>query len=170
MGRVVASGGTDFFQILNYALTRANNPDWDPDIDDPDDTHILRALSVGAAIINQYQTADLVDPKSGTRTTIIEYAKADDGTPLYAYGMANEDPLRRPPAAPAPPANYVFLNRRFENVGEFGYAYDLASTTASHTLNFQTSASKGRSSESKHPKRPGPRHNYYGSALARSRR
>jgi len=133
----------DFFQILNYALTRANNPDWDPDVDDPDDTHILRALSVGAAIINQYQTADLVDPKSGTRTAIIEYAKGD-GTPLYAYGMANEDPLRRPPAAPAPPANYVFLNRRFENVGEFGYAYDLASTTASHTLNFQTSASKDK--------------------------
>jgi hypothetical protein len=134
----------DFFQILNYALTRANIPDWDPDVDDPDNTHILRALSVGAAIINQYQTADLVDPKSGTRTTIIEYAKEDDGSPLYAYGMANEDPLRRPPAAPPPPVNYVFLNRRFENIGEFGYAYDLASTTASHTLNFQTSASNDK--------------------------
>jgi hypothetical protein len=133
----------DFFQILNYALTRANIPDWDPDEDDPDNTHILRALSVGAAIINQYQTADLVDPKSGTRTTIIEYGN-EDGTPLYAYGMANEDPLRRPPAAPPPPANYVFLNRRFENIGEFGYAYDLASTSASHTLDFKTSASKDK--------------------------
>ena len=27
------------------------------------------------------------------------------------------------------PANYVLLNRRFENVGEFGYAYNPASTT-----------------------------------------
>ncbi len=133
----------DFFQILNYALTRANIPDWDPDEDDPDNTHILRALSVGAAIINQYQTADLVDPKSGTRTTIIEYGN-EDGTPLYAYGMANEDPLRRPPAAPPPPVGYVFLNRRFENVGEFGYAYDLASTSASHTLDFKTSASNDK--------------------------
>ena len=43
--------------------------------------------------------------------------------------MSFDDPnfnLARPPFAPNPPhvpANYVFLNRRFENVGEFGYAY-----------------------------------------------
>jgi hypothetical protein len=58
--------------------------------------------------------------------------------------MANEDPLMRPPAAPPPPAGYVFLNRRFENVGEFGYAYDLAATTASHTLDLHTSASSAK--------------------------
>src|SRR5256714_11725777 len=50
----------------------------------------------------------------------------------------------RPPFAPYPPpvpAAYVLLNRRFENVGEFGYAYNPRSTTASKTLDFFTSAS-----------------------------
>jgi hypothetical protein len=40
--------------------------------------------------------------------------------------------LDRPPFAPYPPANYVLLNRRFENVGEFGYARK----TTSGTLDF----------------------------------
>jgi hypothetical protein len=35
----------------------------------------------------------------------------------------------------------VFLNRRFENVGEFGYAYNPASTLASKTLDFFTAES-----------------------------
>jgi hypothetical protein len=49
--------------------------------------------------------------------------------------------LSRPPSAPQPPAGYVFLNRRFENVGEFGYAYNPASTSSSKTLDFSTSTS-----------------------------
>ena len=47
----------------------------------------------------------------------------------------------RPPSAPNPPPGYVLLNRRFENVGEFGYAYNPSSTTSSKTLDFFTSAS-----------------------------
>ena len=39
------------------------------------------------------------------------------------------------------PANYALLNRRFESVGEFGYAYNPASTTPSKTLDFASSAS-----------------------------
>jgi len=42
------------------------------------------------------------------------------------------------------PPRYAFLNRRFENVGEFGYAYNPASdplVTPSRTLDFASSAS-----------------------------
>ena len=42
------------------------------------------------------------------------------------------------------PANYVLLNRRFENVGEFGYAYNPASTLASKTLDFASSTSNDK--------------------------
>ena len=42
------------------------------------------------------------------------------------------------------PSNYVLLNRRFENVGEFGYAYNPASTTASKTLDFASATSHDR--------------------------
>jgi hypothetical protein len=46
------------------------------------------------------------------------------------------------PYPPPVPANYVLLNRRFENVGEFGYAYSPTnSTTGSKTLNFASSIS-----------------------------
>ena len=66
----------------------------------------------------------------------------------YAYGieaMSFDDPnfnLQRPPLAPISavigvPANYVLLNRRFENVGEFGYAYNPASTTAEQDPGFR---------------------------------
>ena len=59
--------------------------------------------------------------------------------------MSFDDPnfnLQRPPFAPYPlslpvPANYVLLNRRFENVGEFGYAYNPASTTAEQDPGFR---------------------------------
>src|SRR5439155_8707626 len=47
----------------------------------------------------------------------------------------------RSPSAPQQHAGYVFLNRRFENVGEFGYAYNPASTSSSKTLDFSTSTS-----------------------------
>ena len=44
----------------------------------------------------------------------------------------------------AVPANYVLLNRRFENVGEFGYAYNPVSTLPSKTLDFASSTSKDK--------------------------
>ena len=58
-------------------------------------------------------------------------------TANYAYGiegMSYDDPNFNLVAtavrtvSAASPANYVLLNRRFENVGEFGYAYNPAST------------------------------------------
>jgi hypothetical protein len=57
--------------------------------------------------------------------------------------------LDRPPFAPGPgtpnlPANYVGLNRRFENVGEFGYAYNPYSTTPGKTLDFASATSNDR--------------------------
>ena len=64
--------------------------------------------------------------------------------------MSFDDPNQntdRPPFAPYPPpvpSGYVLLNRRFENVGEFGYAYNPASTLASKTLNFASSTSPER--------------------------
>ena len=42
------------------------------------------------------------------------------------------------------PANYALLNRRFENVGEFGYAYNPASTLPSKTLDFASAASNDK--------------------------
>ena len=36
-----------------------------------------------------------------------------------------------------PPNDYVLLNRRFENVGEFGYAYNPASTVAEQDPGFR---------------------------------
>jgi hypothetical protein len=42
------------------------------------------------------------------------------------------------------PSNYTLLNRRFENVGEFGYAYKPGSTTPSKTLDFASSGSKDK--------------------------
>ena len=44
----------------------------------------------------------------------------------------------------AVPPNYVLLNRRFENVGEFGYAYNPVSTLPSKTLDFASSTSKDK--------------------------
>jgi hypothetical protein len=64
--------------------------------------------------------------------------------------MSYDDPnnnLLRPwfaPYPPGPPQGYILLNRRFENVGEFGYAYNPASTTASKTLDFASSTSPAR--------------------------
>jgi hypothetical protein len=55
--------------------------------------------------------------------------------------------LDRPPFAPYPapvPTTNAQLNRRFENVGEFGYAYNPASTTLSKTLDFASATSNDR--------------------------
>jgi hypothetical protein len=134
----------DFFQIIDYAMTQANGGV-------PDPNHVRNTFNVGAALIDQYDTDDLFDPdpsgNTGNTITIINY---DNNPANYAYGiegMSFDAPTQnssRPPFAPYPPpvpANYVLLNRRFENVGEFGYAYNSASTTAGKTLDFASSAS-----------------------------
>ena len=137
----------DFFQIIDYAMNQA--------IGVADPNHMYKTFNIGAALIDQYDTDDLHDSppggsESGNTITIIDY----DGNPFnYAYGierMSFDDPnqnLDRPPFAPgAPPvpANYALLNRRFENVGEFGYAYNSASTTTSKTLDFASATSNDR--------------------------
>jgi hypothetical protein len=135
----------DFFQIINYAMKQGN----------PGVT-AAQVFSVGAALIDLYDTDDLVDPdpnppvngNNGNPITIIDYGGAS-----YAYGIEGisfDDPAvnsLRPPFAPYPPPvpqSYVLLNRRFENVGEFGYAYNPASTLTSKTLDFASSASKDK--------------------------
>ena len=139
----------DFFQIIDYAMNQAigvNNPD-----------HVRNTFSVGAAIIDQYDTDDIHDSPTGGSDTGNTITIIDPyGTGIYTnyvYGierMSFDDPnqnLDRPPFAPYPPpvpANYVLLNRRFENVGEFGYAYNPASTLTSKTLDFASSTSNDR--------------------------
>jgi hypothetical protein len=136
----------DFFQIIDYAMNQAvgvppNAPN-----------HMRNTFTVGAALIDQYDSDDLNDPppgggngSNGNTITIIDYGGAS-----YAYGiegMSFDNPTdnsSRPPFAPYPPdapAGYVLLNRRFENVGEFGYAYNPASTTPNRTLDFASSTS-----------------------------
>ena len=140
----------DFFQIINYATNEAIG------VNDPN--RIQNTFNIGAALIDLYDGDDLNDPDpnnpgngaTGNTITIIDYGGAS-----YAYGieaMSYDDPnfnLQRPPLAPNPlslgvPANYVLLNRRFENVGEFGYAYNPASTTPSKTLDFASATSHDR--------------------------
>jgi len=140
----------DFFQIINYATNEAVG------VNDPN--RIQNTFKIGAALIDLYDGDDLNDPDpnnpgdgtTGNTITIIDYGGAS-----YAYGieaMSYDDPnfnLQRPPLAPNPlslgvPANYVLLNRRFENVGEFGYAYNPASTLPSKTLDFASATSKDR--------------------------
>jgi hypothetical protein len=139
----------DFFQIIDYAMNQANGGV-------PDPNHVRNTFNVGAALIDQYDTDDLYDPdpnppangNAGNTITIIDY-----GAPSYAYGiegMSFDDPIfnsLRPGTAPYPPpvpATDPLLNRRFENVGEFGYAYNPASITPSKTLNFASSTSHDR--------------------------
>ncbi len=140
----------DFFQIINYAMTLGNGG-----VSPPPST----VFTVGASLIDQYDGDDLDDPDPNfpgpiaNTITIIDYGGAS-----YAYGieaMSYDDPnfnVQRPPLAPNPlslgvPLNYVLLNRRFENVGEFGYAYNPASDpvlTPSRTLDFARADSKDR--------------------------
>ena len=139
----------DFFQIIDYAMNQANGGV-------PDPNHVSNTFKVGAALIDQYDTDDLYDPdpnppasgNAGNTITIIDYGGAN-----YAYGiegMSFDDPNQnssRPWFAPYPPpvpSSYVLLNRRFENVGEFGYAYNPVSTLTSKTLDFASSTSKDK--------------------------
>ena len=142
------SGDPDFFQVIDYAL-KLKNGGVSPDR--------ATVFAIGAAIIDQYDTDDLYDSgpdgaPTGNTITIIDYLN-DGNAFAYAYGveaMSFESPIanqNRPPFAPGPgsplplSANYPLLNRRFENVGEFGYAYNPASTTTSKTLDFASATS-----------------------------
>jgi hypothetical protein len=119
----------EFFQLLNYAMNGTNGDD---------SGHILTTLSVGAALIDQYDDDTAGDPLTGTTTTMIEYSGG------WAVGLENIDPARPSPSpspipspfppptgmSPTPPPaipTYVMLNRPFRNVGEFGYAFRTAS-------------------------------------------
>ena len=115
----------EFFQLLNYALNSTNSDD---------SAHIYTTLSIGTAIIDQFDNDTAADPTTGTTTTMIEYSGG------WALGLENSDPARPstspspvpspfpPPAGmlPTPPPaipTYVMLNRPFRNVGELGYAF-----------------------------------------------
>jgi hypothetical protein len=136
----------DFFQLLNYAMNNTN-------ADDP--VHVRTTLSVGAALIDQYDDAIVADPVTGTTTTMIEYNGG------WAFGLENTDPAR-PSGSPAPTpfpiptgmsptpptfvANYTMLNRPFQNVGEFGYGFRTSATptptpSVPKTLDFYSAAS-----------------------------
>jgi hypothetical protein len=148
----------DFFQIIDYAMNEA--------IGRNDPNRVRNTFTIGAAIIDQYDTDDLHDtPEAGSPTgntiTIID----PYGTGIYTnyvYGierMSYEDPVQNedrppfapnplslglPPLCPGPTPCTVLLNRRFENVGEFGYAYNPASTIPSKTLNLASATSNDR--------------------------
>jgi hypothetical protein len=155
------SANPDFFQIIDYAMNQANGGFVDPN-------HVRNTFTVGAAMIDQYDTDDLYDPDPnppnngnfGNTITVIDPAgngnSADYVNGIEGMSFDNPDPNlggnpARPgsigsycPYPPPAPAGYVLLNRRFENVGEFGYAYNPASTLTSKTLDFESSTSKDK--------------------------
>jgi len=145
----------DFFQII-YNAMKMGNGGVSPNPKD--------VFTVGAAIIDQYDTDDLFDANPdpnecdnncGNTITIIDTVGHSNPAD-YVYGMEDmswHDPTvdtARPgllycPYPPMVEANYPLLNRRFENVGEFGYAYNPASdpnTRPSRTLDFASAGSK----------------------------
>jgi hypothetical protein len=157
------SANPDFFQVINNAMKLGNSGV------SPDPKQVF---TVGAAMIDQYDTEDVYDPDPncnggacGNTITIIDTV-GNSNPADYVYGvegMSYDDPTPpngnpgRPPFAPGPvspplppptpallPSNYALLNRRFENVGEFGYAYNPGSTTPSKTLDFASSGSKDK--------------------------
>ena len=62
----------DFFQLLNYALNRTNADD---------SNHLNTTLSIGAALIDQYDDDSAADPLTGTTTTMI--GTAADGLSVW---------------------------------------------------------------------------------------
>jgi hypothetical protein len=101
-----------------------------------DSAHVMTTLSVGAALIDQYDDDSAADPLTGTTTTMIEYSGG------WASGLENVDAARSsasPAPSPFPPPTgmsptpppailtYAMLNRPFRSVGEFGYAFRTAS-------------------------------------------
>lgn len=100
---ITGSSAPEFFQLLSYG--RSNAP-------------IDETLTIGASLIDQYD--------ADSTTTVIEYGGGSP--PPRVYGMENlASPTPSP--APSPPVGAVILNRPFQNVGEFGYAYKNTTTT-----------------------------------------
>jgi hypothetical protein len=144
----------DFFQVIDYATTTAigvNNPN-----------HVQNTFKIGAALLDQFDGEDVYDPdpnapcggSCGNTITVIDPV-GNGNTAQYVYGIEtmsfdpDDQNLARPGLTycPYPPmlrANYPFLNRRFENVGEFGYAYSPLSSLTSKTLDFTSAASNDR--------------------------
>jgi hypothetical protein len=109
----------DFFQYLNYARYGVTASD---------SAHIATTLSIGAALIDQYDPnidayIDNAGAKGnlaqGTTTTEVDYT----GGTGKAFGMENFD-ANKNNGATTPPSGYYCLNRPFRNVGEFGYSYN----------------------------------------------
>ena len=116
----------EFFQLLALAKSTAT---------------IQQILTTGACLIDQYDTDNI--------TTRIDYAgpvMPPSTTNSIAWGMENVTPAV-PTDAPTPNPNPtpIILNRPFQNVGEFGYAYRDVSPPAPaatpRTLDFYTAAS-----------------------------
>ena len=117
-------------------------------------------FTVGAALIDQYDTDDLYDPDpnppaTATMATLLRSSTPSERQPRRLRLRDRRHVIRRSyfqfgrdrriaPYPPPVPASYVLLNRRFENVGEFGYAYNPASTLTSKTLDFASSTSNDR--------------------------
>ncbi len=131
----------EFFQLLNYAVYSINGDD---------STHMATTLTLGAAIIDQYDDDSSADTTTGTTSTIIEYGGG------WVVGMENVDPARPSPSPqpspfPAPAGmsptprpfvpGYVMLNRPFRNAGEIGYALRPEASPAPITIDFQTAGS-----------------------------
>lgn len=119
----------EFFQLLAFAKPTAS---------------IQQLLTTGACLIDQYD-GPASDPANAT--TRIDYAgppMPPSDTNSVAWGMENRIPPV-PAAAPTPNADPtpIILNRPFQNVGEFGYAYrDVtlpAPAPTPRTLDFYTS-------------------------------
>ncbi len=110
-----AGTAPDFFQILSFARTSPTGVA----------PSILETLSIGASIIDQYDTDSV--------TTKIEYAvptgQGDKTSAAYAYGMESATPPV-PADAPASAPASAMLNRALRNVGELGYAFKNTSATA----------------------------------------
>lgn len=128
---IIGDREPDFFQLLAFANPAAT---------------IQKILTTGACLIDQYDGPG-TDPSSVT--TRIDYAgpaMPPSTTNSLAWGMENVTPAV-PPGAPTPnPApTPIILNRPFQNVGEFGYAYRDVSLPAPaatpRTLDFYTSTS-----------------------------
>lgn len=115
----------DFFAILNYAMNGVATDD---------SSNIGNTLTVGASLIDQYDSGTVTDPTSGSTTTTIQFS----GGPTYGY--ENLDTARPTGAPTPPPVLPVVLDRAFRNVGEFGYGIR-TNVTALPSLDFFRSTS-----------------------------
>ncbi len=139
----------DLFQILDFAMTQANDTN-----DDVDPLNVADVFALGASLIDQYDAGDLgqpdddADPKTGTHITII---KTGSGVGDFVLGWENvgapngdakaaDDPTDNDPLAPKNPYNWItndgtatgtkktpptvtpiVLNHAFSNPGDIGY-------------------------------------------------